>query len=750
MSFFDASSIGFGARLPLILQTEATECGLASLAMIAGFFGHRVELAAWRRQFPVSLKGATLANLIQIAGRVELSTRPLKLDIQDLGNLKLPCILHWNFNHFVVLQKVSARGITVHDPAFGLRKLSWPEASQSFTGVALELWPNPGFESQEAKPAIKLRSLMGRVTGLTRSMIQILLLALALEVFALVGPLFLQWVIDNVIVSADRDLLLTLALGFGLLMLAQQAIGTARSWVILYMSTTLKVQWRTNVFSHLVRLPVQYFEKRHLGDVLSRFGSVDQIQRTLTTSFIEALLDGLMTVVTLAMMFIYSSTLGWVSVSAMTLYALGRWARYGPLRASTEAQIVHAAKQQSHFLETVRGVKAIKLFQRQDERRIGWLALVANQVNADLRTQKLQLLNRFLNGLLFGIENIVIIWLGARLVLDGNFSVGVLMAFIAYKSQFATRVSSLIDKYFEVKMLQLQGERLADIVLTEPEPTEARMASDDRAPLAPTIEVSGLRYRYAEHEAWVLNGVDLNIEAGESVAITGPSGCGKTTLMQVLLGILPATEGEVRVGGVRVDQLGLDALRGMVGTVMQDDVLFAGSIADNICFFDPQADQKWIEECARMAAVHGEVAAMPMGYNSLVGNMGTVLSGGQKQRVLLARALYRRPSILFLDEATSHLDIEREHEVNAAIKAFAITRVIIAHRPETIASTSRVITLRDGKVSDLDPQFGSVFVAQRAQVASAVPICGTSLARRLSLASSRQALPASGIIVVAR
>jgi ATP-binding cassette subfamily B protein RaxB len=545
-----------------------------------------------------------------------------------------------------------------------------------------------------------LRALLGRVTGLYRSFSQILLLSLALEVFAVVSPFFLQWVIDNVLVSADRDLLTTLALGFGLLMLMQQAVNIARSWVLMYMSTTLNVQWQANVLTHLLRLPVAYFEKRHLGDVVSRFGAVGAIQHTLTTSFLEAILDGVMTVVTLVLMFIYSPLLAWVAIGAMALYGLGRWAWFAPLRHATEEQIIHAAKQQSHFLETIRGVKTIKLFQRQDERRASWLSLLVDQVNADLRTQKLNLLYKSLNGVLFGIENILIIWLGARMVMDGNFTVGVLMAFNAYKGQFDSRVSSLIDKFVEVKMLQLQGERLADIVLQQPETAHGRLVGEQEAPLTPSLEVRGLRFRYAEQEPYVLDGVSFRIAAGESVAIVGPSGGGKTTLINILLGILAPTQGEVLIGGQSVSHVGLDALRRMIGTVLQDDVLFAGSLADNISFFDPQADHAWIAECARLAAIHHDIAAMPMGYNTLVGDMGTILSGGQKQRVLLARALYKRPQILFLDEATSHLDIEREHLVNAAIKSINITRVIVAHRPETINSADRVINLAGGKVID--------------------------------------------------
>ncbi|MFA5082372.1 MAG: peptidase domain-containing ABC transporter [Hydrogenophilaceae bacterium] len=697
MSFLDNLSFGFGRKLPLILQTEAAECGLASLAMVAGYHGFRTDLASMRHLFLVSIKGTTLGHLIAMANAMQMATRPVKLELEDMAQLRMPCILHWNFNHFVVLKEVTGKGITVHDPAFGIRKLTRDEVSESFTGVALELWPNTGFKPATFKQHIKLRELMGHVTGLYRSFAQIMILALSLEVFALVSPFFLQWVIDNVIVTGDRDLLTTLALGFGLLMLMQQGVTTLRSWVIMYMATTLNIQWRANVFTHLVSLPVQYFEKRHLGDVVSRFSSVDLIQRTLTTTFVEAILDGLMTILTLVMMFVYSPTLAWIAVAAMVLYGLGRWAWYRPLRNATEEQIIHAAKQQSHFLETVRGVKTIKLFQRQDERRSTWLTLLVDQINADLRNQKLQVLYRLLNGVLFGLERIIIIWFGATLILDGEFTVGVLMAFIAYKDQFDGRVSGLIDKLVEVKMLRLQGERLADIVLSEPEDT-ARKSMTAEAELEPSIEIVDLHFRYADGEPWVLDGINLKIEAGESVAVVGPSGCGKSTLINAMLGIRIPDKGDVLIGGVSVTQVGLDTLRSMVGTVMQDDSLFAGSIADNICFFDHKADQNWIEECARMAAIHEEIMAMPMTYNTLIGDMGTALSGGQKQRILLARALYKRPSILFLDEATSHLDIARESMVNTAIRSLKVTRVIVAHRRETIASADRVIEIDGGKV----------------------------------------------------
>ncbi|WP_374277913.1 peptidase domain-containing ABC transporter [Azonexus sp.] len=698
MSFLENLSFGFGRKLPLMLQTEAAECGLASLAMVAGYHGFQTDISSMRRLFLVSIKGTTLGHLIQMAHALQMNTRPVKLDLEDLPQLRMPCILHWNFNHFVVLKEVTKKGVVIHDPAIGIRRMTFEEVSETFTGVALELWPNTGFRKVTYKQRLSLRELMGNVTGLFRSLSQVLLLAISLEVFALVSPFFLQWVIDNVIVSADRDLLTTLALGFGLLMLMQQLVMTLRSWVIMHMATTLNVQWRANVFTHLLNLPVQYFEKRHLGDVVSRFGSIDLIQRTLTSSFVEAILDGIMTLVTLVMMFVYSPKLAWIAVGAMVLYGIGRWAWYSPLRAATEEQIIHAAKQQSHFLETIRGVKTIKLFLRQDERRATWLTLLVDQINADLRTQKLHVAFRLLNGILFGVERILIIWLGASLVLDGNFTIGVLTAFIAYKDQFDSRVASLIDKAVEIKMLRLQGERLADIVLAEAEDTQQATVQLEPAEVEASIAVRGLRFRYADQEPWVLDGIDLDIEAGESVAIVGPSGCGKTTLVNAILGIRPPVEGEVMIGGYSVKQMGFETLRGMIGTVMQDDSLFAGSITDNISFFDNKVDHERVEACAKLAAIHEEIVAMPMGYATLIGDMGTALSGGQKQRVLLARALYKQPRILLLDEATSHLDTTRESLVNSSIKSLNLTRVVVAHRPETIAAADRVIVLADGKI----------------------------------------------------
>ncbi len=697
----DALSLGWGRRLPLMLQTEAAECGLACLGMVAGYHGLRTDLRTLRQHYSVSLKGARLADMMQAASGLGLASRAVKLELEDVPQLRLPCILHWNFNHFVVLQKVTGRHATIHDPAVGIRRLALEEFSGAFTGVALELWPAPSFVRAETRQKIGLRQLTGDIAGLYPALGQALLLALVLELFFIVSPFLLQWVADEVLVSSDRELLNVLALGFGLMLLMQQVTTLVRGWVLMALGTSLKLQWHANAFTHLLRLPTQYFEKRHLGDVVSRFGSIDAIERTLTTSFLEAILDGLMSAVTLGLMALYSPRLCLVAVSAMLLYALGRWLWFAPLRRATEEQIVHAAKQQSHFLETMRGIRTIKLFQRQEERRSHWLGLMVEQVNADLRSSKITLLYQSLNGLLFGAGHILVIWLGAQLVMDQQFTIGMLLAFIAYRTQFDTRVGALIDRLIELSMLRLQGERLADILLTPGESTRGQAGlAAHQTEAGVSIEVRNLRLRYAEQEPWVLDGVSFRIEPGECVAIAGPSGCGKTSLVGVLLGLLPASEGQVLVNGRALEQLGLDELRRITGSVLQDDVLFAGSIADNICFFDARPDRSWIEECARLAAIADDIDTMPMAYNTMIGDMGAALSGGQKQRLLLARALYKRPAVLVLDEATSHLDLERERQVNEAVRALRITRIIVAHRPQTIASADRVIVLAQGRVAD--------------------------------------------------
>lgn len=711
MTWTDQLSFGLGRSLPVILQTEAAECGLACLAMVLNHHGASTDLAALRTRHTIALTGVTLATLTEIARQEQLGTRGLRLDLDELPQLRLPAILHWDLNHFVVLKSVGDGQAVVHDPAFGERRLSLQEVSQHFTGVALELWPNPGFAPKEDKTRVRLSQLIGQVAGFWPTLTQVLLLSLALEVFGLVSPLFMQWVLDHVVVSRDTQLLTTLAIGFGLLMLLQQGTTLVRSWLLMVIKTSIGVQWKSNVFAHMTRLPLSYFQNRHLGDIVSRAGSVDDIQNTLTAAFVEAVFDGLLVLLTLGLMFIYSPLLAWVALLAVLLYLAVRLLWYRPFYAANEEALVRGASETSHYLESIRGMRAIQLFGRQAQRQSAWQTLLVGATNAQLKIEKLQILYSLVRGLLGGGFVLLIVWLGAQQIMANELTVGMLMAFMAYRGQFDTRVMSLIDKAIDLKMLRLHAERLADLVLTPATPAAQRLDARDLATAGtdttrvPALTLASVRYRYADQSPWVIDGLSLHIAPGEVVAITGRSGSGKTTLVNLLLGTYAPTEGQIRIDDVPLPQIGVDRWRQGVATVMQDDTLFAGSIADNISFFDPQPDLGWMVACAQMAALHDDIERMPMAYQTLVGDMGAALSGGQKQRLLLARALYKRPRVLILDEATSQLDVASEAQVNAAIAALPVTRIVVAHRPETIRSVQRVVDLQDGRIAfDGPPQ----------------------------------------------
>jgi ATP-binding cassette subfamily B protein RaxB len=702
----DFPTLHFGRtqRLPLINQSEAAECGLACIAMIAGYHGYEVDLLTLRQRFSFSTRGATLKNLIDIGQVLHLSARPVKVELGDLQHLKLPCILHWNLNHFVVLQEVrtntdgSLAAIRIHDPALGRVTVKAAQVDACFTGIALELMPAANFQRGEAKQRIRIGELVRSAIGLRPAMLQVFGLSLALEAFALMGPLLMQLVVDGPITSSDRDMLTVVALGFALLMLFQTAFAAFRSWMVLYISTHLNLQWTANVFAHLLHLPLSFFEKRSLGDVTSRFSSVGVIQEKLSTTVIETVLDGVLTVTVFAALLAYNVQLTFIVLGAIAVYCILRSLSFVAARRASEEQLTVKAREQSVFLESIRGIQAIKLLNHEGERHARWLNLLAETINRSIVTQKLTLFFTTASSLLKGAENIAVVWLGARLVIDNAMSVGMLYAFLAYKTMLTTRAYALVDKLQDLKMLSLQGERLADIVLTPREDTDGAADLGGETPRDLTIELKGVSFRYSDVDPWILRDLNLVIRHGESVAIVGRSGCGKTTLLKLLIGILTPTEGEILIGGVPLTRFGARRYRALIGAVMQDDQLFAGTVADNICFFDQQADMAAIARCAEVASIARDLEAMPMAYQTLIGDMGSSLSGGQKQRLLLARALYKTPSILFLDEATSHLDASNERLVNEAIRHMQISRVVVAHRQETIASVGRVVELADGKV----------------------------------------------------
>ena len=696
------NSFGIYGRLPVIHQTEASECGLACLAMIADYHGHRIDLGTLRRRHPVSLKGVTLRSLIKVAKELHLSCRPLRFELDQLHKLQLPAIVHWDMDHFVVLKKVSGSHLVLHDPACGVRRISISEVSKHLTGIAVELFPAEGFAPINEKARLKFSTFWSHMRGTSHALLQVFVLSVILELLVLAGPFYLQLAVDEVIARGDADLLFVLAIGFGLVTALKVASTTIRSLILLIVQNTLHFKMGARVFRHLIRLPISYFEKRHMGDVLSRFLSIEPIRNALAEGLIAALIDGIMAAGTLAMMFVYSKTLASVVLVAVFLYILLRLALYRMLRDRSLDTIHATAKENSTFIETVRAIQSIKIFNRESERETLWLNRYSDVVRANVRLGRVQVTFNTLNGFLFGFENLIVIYIAVGLAVNNTLTVGMIIAFMAYKLQFVDKAVQLVEKAIDLRLLELHLERLSDIALSPLERGQDQPLSYVR-PIRGKIELKNVSFRYASTEPYVIENLNLTIEAGESVTIVGPSGCGKTTLVKIMLGLLEPTAGEVLIDGVPLSGVNVRAYREQIGAVMQEDELLSGSIADNICFFDSSFDREKMFGCAQMAGIHDDLMAMPMAYNSLVGDMGSSLSSGQKQRVLLARALYRQPKVLFVDEGTAHVDVDMEREIYEGLRSLELTLVCIAHRPGVLAYSDKVFKLDGNGLAVIEP-----------------------------------------------
>ena len=607
-------------------------------------------------------------------------------------------------NHYVVLERIRGKKALIHNPDGRSAWIPMGEVSSHFTGVALELRPSDDFEVGKHRERLKLSQLWRRMTGMKRSLAQVFVLSLVLQAFVLVSPYYMQIAVDSALPALDNDLLAVLALGFGLFAFINAGASLLRSFVLLVVGTTLGYGLASNVARRLFRLPISWFEKRHTGDILSRFQSIMPIRDMLTQGAVAAIVDGGMAILTLTLMFWYSPLLAFVAITAFALYGVVRLVSFSFEREAQEASIIAHGKEQTTLIETLRGMTTLRLFGRETLRHTLWQTRLTDAVNADARFTRIHIWQATANTLIFGIENITTIWFAIGFVIKGlGFSVGMVFAYMAYKAQFIQKAAALIDQGIAFKMLGLHLERLSDIALSD-EDNSFGPSSGIETKLKGKIEFRDVFYRYGPSDPFVLEGINLVVAAGEHVAITGPSGGGKSTLVKLLLGLVEPDSGEVLIDDLPLTRFGYKSFHAQVAAVLQEDSLFAGTLADNIALFDERNGLALVVAAAKAAAIHDDIARMPMQYETLVGDMGSTLSGGQKQRVLVARALYRQPKILVLDEGTAHLDAVHEQAVNAAISAMGITRVIVAHRRETIEMAQRVLVIAGGKVHDVTGQ----------------------------------------------
>ncbi|EEI0564003.1 ATP-binding cassette domain-containing protein [Salmonella enterica] len=679
-------------RVPVIHQTESSECGIACLAMVFGHYGKSIDLFSLRQQFNISSRGATLYSIRTIAVQMGMTARALSLDLNELNVLRRPCILHWNFNHFVVLVSVKRNGFVLHDPARGRIIVSKAEASKCFTGIALELWPGSTFRRERVKKRLNLVTLINSIHGIKGALLKIFALSIVVEAIGLILPAGTQLVMDHALPAGDRGLLSMICISLMFFILLRATVSTSRAWISLIMGTLVNIQWQSGLFSHLLRLPLSYFERRKLGDIQSRFGSLNTLRTTFTTSMVGAIMDGIMVCGLLIMMLLYGKSLTWVVLGFTVVYIAIRLFTYTYYRQLSEEQLIMEARVSSYFMETLYGIAAVKMQGMTDRRHTHWFNLQTDAINTGIRVTKMDLFFGGLNIFISACEQTIILWLGISLVMDNEMTIGMFVAFGAYRMQFSDRISTLVGFLLQLRMMSLHNERISDIALNEQESVKPDIpVSEKITPVS--LEVKSLTFRYDQQSMPVFSELNLTVSPGESVAIIGPSGSGKTTLMKVLCGLFKADSGQVLIDGNDIQQMGVNNYRKITGCVMQDDRLFSGTIRENICGFSENIDDEWMAECAKASFIHDTIMSMPMGYDTLTGELGEGLSGGQKQRLFIARALYRKPRILFMDEATSALDSKSEHYVNSAIKSLNITRIIIAHRESTIKSVDRIFSL---------------------------------------------------------
>ncbi|MDE0272024.1 MAG: peptidase domain-containing ABC transporter [Gammaproteobacteria bacterium] len=677
--------------LPVILQSERSECGLACLAMVAGFYGYRCTLRELRSKFQLSLHGMTLRRLRDCAGSLGLTSRGVRLELEDLPQLRSPAILHWEFDHFVVLKSLNRRGITIIDPALGQRRFTLAEASKRFTGIALELAPTPAFKKRKTAESVKLSAFFTALHGLGSPLAAVFTLTVLMQMFALAMPLNVQLVVDQGIRQSDMNIVVALATGFGLLALISTVTDYLRSMLVLHVGNVTALRMVAGLMNHLLRLPDTWFEARHPGDVLSRFGSIDPVRNFLTTGAFAMLVDAFMVIGALTMLMIYAWDLTLVLCGFLGAIALMTFASYGRLRNLTHETIAAGALESSMFIENVQRHRAIKLLGMQSNREDTWGERYVDSLNADAHLGRFNIYIRLAGSALGNIESVVMLVLGAYKVTQGDFTLGMLFAFNAYGGMFSDRVRTLIAAGLSLRMLNLHLERVADVGLEQPEsPSEHRGAQVE---LQGALSVQSVRFAYNKEEGAVLQDLTFSIAPGEFAVVTGDSGQGKTTMIKLLAKLCAPSSGKIEVDGVDLRQVDSTHYRRQLGVVMQDDDLFSGTLLENIAASEEQPDEARVEWAAKLACIHEDIQKMPMQYLTLAGHMGSALSGGQRQRIMIARAIYRQPRLILLDEGTAHLNDELQHEVLTNLKNLKATVIAVSHDPRVEAFASKRLRL---------------------------------------------------------
>jgi HlyB family type I secretion system ABC transporter len=683
-------------RLQAIIQMSTTDCGAACLAMILNYYGRKTTLAEVRDRCGVGRDGLSALSIIKAARGYGLRTKAVSLQQNDFSFVTLPAIVHWGFQHFLIVERWSPKWIDVVDPACGRRRLSAREFEAGFTGVVIMLEPGVQFERRSRTAQLSLSDYLKQVSQAPGAIVQIIGASLLLQLLGLGLPLLTGVVVDQIIPLSLENVMPLMAIGMILLVLIQGAIALLRALLLIYLHARIDAKIMIVFFEHLLSLPYGFFQQRSSGDLLERLGSNAIIRETLSNQLISTILDGGLVVV-------YLGVLVWQSPAfSFVVIALGLLQVF--LLAITNQQVRHLERQvleargksAGYLVEAISGIATLKSAGAEHRVLRHWSNLFFDQLNLSLQRDYIVAIIETILGGLRTLSPLLLLWVGALQVLNGSMTLGTMLALNSLGLAFLTPLASLVSSWQKLQLVRAHFDRIADVITTPP---EQELQSIQHPPnLTGRIELKNVSFKYDLNAPLVLHNINLKIEPGQKVAIVGRTGCGKSTLAKLLLGLYLPTEGEIFYDGLSLATLNYQEVRNQFGIVLQESHIFSGSIRENIAFNNPDMPMEQVIAAAKAAAIHNDIEQMPMGYETSVSEGGSALSGGQRQRLSIARALANSPAILLLDEATSHLDVVTEQVVDKNLNSLNCTRVIIAHRLSTVRNADIILVIENGSI----------------------------------------------------
>jgi ATP-binding cassette subfamily B protein len=686
-------------RVPLITQMTDLECGAACLAMILNFHGRKTRVSECREYLGVGADGVRADMIAKEARRFGLRVRAYSVTLDDFKYIPLPAIVHWNFNHFIVVERWSPKRVAIVDPALGRRKLTAAEFDEGFTGVVLTFEPGVQFQKRGATGKSMRRQIVRellRTPGTPVILLQVLGASVILQALGLVMPLFTKVIVDQVLPRQMTDIMAILALGMLALVLTQMAATYLRSALLMRLKAHLDPQMMLNFFEHVFSLPYQFFQTRASGDLLMRLRSNSIIREVLTIQTSSVVLDGLLVIGYLGILLAIQPVFGLIALVLGIAQIFLLLITTPKMREMIGRDLAAQADSQSYTVEALSGIATLKASGSEDRALDRWSNFYFKELGISLRRDYLAVLLEAAQTMLRTLSPLLLLWVGAMFVLNGQMSLGTMLAINVLAISFLTPLASLVRSGQALPLVTAYLERIADVLEAEPEQDLHSVRNAPR--LRGRIELKNIDFRYSGNAPLILQDISVAIEPGQKVALVGPTGSGKSTLAKMCMGLYPPTNGEVLYDGLPLQSLRYPSLRSQFGVVMQEPFLFSGSIRENIAFNDPGLSLEAVVRAAKLAAIDEEIIQMPMGYETMVGEGGARLSGGQLQRIALARALAHNPVILILDEATSHLDAVTERLVDHNLSQLSCTRIVIAHRLSTVRNADIICVLKEGRI----------------------------------------------------